>query len=252
LYFCLSPGVKLTKEIADLLENTEDEIANALTTARLRQEQAEMKVAKATGELRRIISQDLHDTIGQNLCYMRMKLDQFSQPDIKEDLASVKPELELMRDLSNDSYELVRGLLVAMSPEPSMRLENLLDYHARLVSDRTGISIKIFHHSQPRDLDPIFVHHIYFIFREAFSNIERHARAQNVNVNVDWGKEELKIEITDNGMGFDPNLQPGLGHYGLKIMCERAEALGGRLDLLSSIDEGTHVSLCLPLAAYPG
>lgn len=248
LYFRLSPGGKLTKEISELLENAEDEIAIALTTARLRQERAEMMVIKATGELRSIISQDLHDTIGQNLCYMRMKLDQFSQPDISEDLASLKPELEFMRDLSNDSYELVRGLLVAMSSEPSTSLENLLEYHARLVSDRTGIRIMIFYHGQPCDLDPAFIHHIYFIFREALTNIEKHSRAQNVIINVYWGKEELQIEIVDNGIGFDPGIQPDLGHYGLTIMEERARALGGRLDLLSSADDGTHVSLWLPLA----
>lgn len=248
LYFRLSPGGKLTKEISDLLENTEDEIAIALTTTRLRNEHAEMKVSKATEELRRIISQDLHDTIGQNLCYMRMKMDQFSQPDIQGDLAIIKPELEFMRDLTNDSYELVRGLLVAMSPEPSMRLENLLEYHARLVSDRTGIGIKILQHGQPCNLDPTLVHHIYFIFREALTNIEKHSRAQYVTINVYWGTEELQIEILDNGIGFDPSLQPDLGHYGLTIMEERARALGGRLDLVSSADDGTHVSLWLPLA----
>ena len=249
LYFRLSPGGKLTKEISELLENAEDEIAIALTTTRLRQEHAEMMVAKATGELRSIISQDLHDTIGQNLCYMRMKLDQFSQPDISEDLASLKPELEFMRDLSNDSYELVRGLLVAMSSEPSTSLENLLEYHARLVSDRTGIRIMIFYHGQPCDLDPALIHHIYFIFREALTNIEKHSLAQNVTINVNWDKEELHIEISDNGIGFDPSSQPDLGHYGLTIMEERARALGGRLDLLSSADDGTHVSLWIPLAA---
>lgn len=248
LYLRLSPGGKLTKEISDLLENAEDEIAIALTTARLRQEHDEMMVAKATGELRSIISQDLHDTIGQNLCYIRMKLDQFSQPDISDDLASLKPELEFMRDLSNDSYELVRGLLVAMSSEPSSSLENLLEYHARLVSDRTGIRIMIFYHGQPCDLDPTLVHHIYFIFREALTNIEKHSGAQIVTINVNWDKEELQIEISDNGIGFDPSIQPDLGHYGLTIMGERARALGGRLDLLSSAEDGTHVSLWLPLA----
>lgn len=249
LYFHLSSGVSLSKEMSELLENIGDEIAIALTTTRLKQKYAEMKVSQATEELRRVISQDLHDTIGQNLCYMRMKLDQYSQEEIQAELDGIKPELETMRDLANDSYELVRGMLVTMSPDDSMELSDLLEYHTRLVSERTDMSIEIFHHGQPHKLDPATLHHIYFIFREALSNIERHAQAQSVIINILWGKEELQIKITDNGIGFNPDLQPERGHYGLNIMSERANNLGGRLDLLSSADKGTHLSLWLPLAA---
>lgn len=249
VYLHLSSGVSLSKEMSELLENTSDEIAIALTTTRLKQKYAEMKVSQATEELRRIISQDLHDTIGQNLCYMRMKLDQYSQVEIQSNLAKIQPELETMRDLANDSYELVRGMLVAMSPDYSMDLSDLLEYHTRLVSERTGMSMEILHHGQPRKLDPATLHNIYFIFREALSNIERHAQAQCVIITILWGKEELQIKITDNGIGFNPDLQPERGHYGLNIMSERARKLGGRLDLLSSADKGTHLSLWLPLAA---
>jgi signal transduction histidine kinase len=248
LYFHLSSGVKLTQELSHLLENITDEIAVALTTTHLRQEQEEMKVTQSTEELRRIISHDLHDTIGQNLCYLRLKLDQFSQAEAQDELVRVKPELENMRDLADESYELVRGLLVAVSPEPSVRLENLLEYHTRLVSERSGINIKVFNQGQASDLHPQTVHHIYFIFREALNNIEKHANARVVFINIIWGKEALQIKIMDDGKGFDPTVQPGVGHYGLTVMKERASSLGGQLDLLSSTNEGTQVSLWIPLA----
>jgi signal transduction histidine kinase len=249
LYVRLSQGKTLSREMAELLENITDEIAGALTTTRLRQMQAEMRIAQSNAELRQIISHDLHDTIGQNLCYLRMKLDQFSQVEIQEEMDPLKPELENMRDLANESYELVHGLLAAISPEPAVRLENLLEYHAKLVSDRTKIKIQVVNHGRPRDLHPTTIYHIYFIFREALSNIERHAKAQNVTVNILWGESELHIKIVDNGKGFDPNFQLNLGHYGLTFMNERARSLGGRLDLLSSANEGTHISLWLPLVA---
>jgi signal transduction histidine kinase len=249
LYFRLSSGVKLTRELSHLLENITDEIAVALTTTRLRQEQEEMKIAQSTEELRRIISHDLHDTIGQNLCYLRMKLDQFSGAEIQGELEMVKPELGNMRDLADESYELVRGVLVAVSPEPSVKLENLLEYHTRLVGERTGINIKVFNQGLPSDLHPQTVHHIYFIFREALNNIEKHAEAQVVFVNIIWSEEALQIKIVDDGKGFDATVQPDLGHYGLTFMKERASSVGGQLDLLSSMNEGTQVSLWIPLAA---
>lgn len=247
LYFRLSTGVKLTHELSHLLENITDEIAVGLTTTRLRQEQQEMKIAQSTEELRRIISHDLHDTIGQNLCYLRLKLDQFSQPDYHDGLEEVKPELESMRDLADESYELVRGLLVTINPEPSVRLESLLEYHTRLVSERTGLSINVLHQGYPIDLHPEVIHQIYFIFREALNNIEKHAKAKTVDVHIIWEEGALQIKIIDDGKGFDPAVQPGLGHYGLASMKQRARSLGGRLELTSSIKEGTQVSLCLPL-----
>ena len=247
LYFRLTPGVKLTRELSHLLENITDEIAVTLTTTRLRQEQEEMKIAQSTEELRRIISHDLHDTIGQNLCYLRMKLDQFSQPERQGELVLVKPELENMRDLANESYELVRGLLVAISPEPSVQLGNLLEYHTRLVSERTGINISVLNQGQPVDLHPEAIHHIYLICREALNNIEKHALAQRVEVHIIWGKGALQIKIVDDGKGFDSTALPGLGHYGLASMRERARSLGGRFELSSSTKEGTQVSLWLPL-----
>lgn len=249
LYFSLPSGVMLTKEVSDLLENIEDDIAIALTTTRLKQKQEEMKIAKSTAELKGVISQDLHDTIGQNLGYLRLKLDQFSRAEFHGDLAVVRPELESLRDLANASYEMVRDLLVAINPDPSMQLEKLLEYHAKLISDRTGICIEFLNHGQSRSLNPITIHHIYFIFREALNNIERHAQAQKVAVNMFWIDAGLQIKIMDNGKGFDPDQEPELGHYGLKIMSERASSLGGRLDLLSSADEGTHISLWIPLVA---
>jgi signal transduction histidine kinase len=247
LYFRLTPGVKLTRELSHLLENITDEIAVILTTTRLRQKQEEMKIAQSTEELRRIISHDLHDTIGQNLCYLRLKLDLFSQPDRQGELVLIKPELENMRDLANESYELVRGLLVAINPEPSVRLGNLLEYHARLVSERTGLDINVLNQGQPSDLHPETIHQIYFIFREALNNIEKHAHAQRVDVHIIWSEAALQIKIVDDGKGFDPSALPGLGHYGLTTMRERARSLGGRLELSSSIKEGTQVSLWFPL-----
>jgi len=249
LYFHLRPEARLTKDIKDLLYSTRDEIGVALTTTWLRQVQAEMKVDKATAELRRVISQDLHDTIGQNLCFMHMQLDHFSQLESQENPARVRRELSHMRDLANESYELVRGLLVTMRPQPVMRLEDLLQYHARLVGDRTGINLQVTNHHTPRRLDAIIVHHIYFIFREALTNIEKHAQAHQVDINVHWGEQDLLIEIQDDGKGYDPDQKPGIGHQGISIMRERATSMGGRLDFLSSSGQGTRVSLWIPLAA---
>jgi signal transduction histidine kinase len=251
LYFQLSPGASLTKEVSELLLNIEDEISMALITAQLRQQQAEQKVAQATTELRQLISQDLHDTIGQNVCFVQMKLDQLCQHDlggIEQEKLFIR-ELESIRGLNNESHELVRGMLVSMQPGTSTSLEGLMKNYANLVSSRSGMVIRIFHHNQPRRLDMTLEHHIYFIFREVLTNIEKHAQAEDIRVNLYWGKMELLLKIVDNGKGFHPNRPPAPGHYGISIIQERARILGGQMDIQSVTGKGTSVFLRVPLSA---
>jgi PAS domain S-box-containing protein len=81
---------------------------------------------------------------------------------------------------------------------------------------------------------------LYRIAREALQNVARHARARRVVVSLDSGPTDLVLEISDDGMGFDPTaLFPG--HFGLASMRERISDIGGDLDISSSPGTGTRV-----------
>lgn len=87
------------------------------------------------------------------------------------------------------------------------------------------------------------------IAHEALHNAVRHAAAQHVVVRLDGRGPTLKVEVTDDGAGFDP-ADPELRshHLGLTSMEERARELGGTLELSSARGEGTRVSLEVPRA----
>jgi signal transduction histidine kinase len=90
------------------------------------------------------------------------------------------------------------------------------------------------------------------VVQEALLNVYKHAHAKNSWVFIEREGDELKIIINDDGQGFQTGelLSHGdVPHFGLDIMHERAEEIGGRLAITSSESEGTSVQLILPLGS---
>jgi len=101
---------------------------------------------------------------------------------------------------------------------------------------------------QPRVLRPLVRDEAYLIAREAVINAFRHAQATKIEVEVDYASRNLRITVRDNGCGIDSQLlRTGReGHWGLPGMRERAEKIGGKLEVLSGIDAGTEIELSVP------
>ena len=83
---------------------------------------------------------------------------------------------------------------------------------------------------------------MYRIADEALSNVVRHAEARELLVRLERAGERLALSIVDNGRGFEVRVAPE-GHYGLQGMRERAEMVGGVLEVESRPGEGTTVRL---------
>jgi signal transduction histidine kinase len=87
---------------------------------------------------------------------------------------------------------------------------------------------------------------LFYIFREALTNVEKHARASRVAVQIGWEEKHLNMTIADDGRGFDPLSMPSGSHYGLKFMRERAELLNGSLNVHSVVGTGTKLEARVP------
>ena len=90
---------------------------------------------------------------------------------------------------------------------------------------------------------------LYRITQEALNNISKHAAATQVSVRLQVDETRVKLQIKDNGQGFDLLNIPE-GHYGVNIMRERAEAVGAVLHVSSAPNQGTVISVYTRLAAY--
>jgi signal transduction histidine kinase len=99
------------------------------------------------------------------------------------------------------------------------------------------------------NLSPVVRGELLNVAREALSNVVRHARAKRATIEVASGGGQLRLEIADDGAGFDPTASAGEAHHGLDNIRRRAEALGGTLRVESAPDAGSRIIVTLPLSA---
>ncbi len=104
---------------------------------------------------------------------------------------------------------------------------------------------------RPQDLSLMFQDEVYRISREVIRNAFAHAAASNIEVEIRYDRDQLRVRIRDDGKGIDPKIlaaggQPG--HWGISGMRERAQRIGSRLDFWSEMGAGTEVQLTVPAA----
>jgi signal transduction histidine kinase len=107
----------------------------------------------------------------------------------------------------------------------------------------------------PRDVHPILRDEIYRIAGEAMRNAFRHAQARRIEVTIWYGEPQFRLRVHDDGRGIAPEVlekRGRVGHWGLAGMRERAELIGGHLELRSRQGSGTQVELSIPASLAYG
>ena len=123
----------------------------------------------------------------------------------------------------------------------------MLSRYAEQIAERSEFEIDFISKGTPRPLSADRLRQLFYIFREALSNTEKHANASHILIEVIWSDTDLTITITDNGKGYDLSKTQKVDiHYGLKFMKERATILNGSLTMNSAIGLGTKVQVCIP------
>ena len=240
-------GKPITNKQTRLLENISDEIALAILTSIQRRERRQTEVAKAASTERLAIARDLHDTLGQNLGFVHFKLDQILMNKTPKELDPVYKDLIQLRRLANESYELVRNTLVILHRQDQLSVKDLLYLQAQMIADRAGFELEIEELGEPVTLSPRHLNEMSFVIKETMRNIEVHAQAKTVKVELTWQPETLEIVISDDGVGFDLSSDTPDGHYGLKILQDRVTSLDGQIDLKSAINQGTQINITVPI-----
>lgn len=231
------------------LSGTATEMAMAISGISLQRFVAAQ--AELTTNERKRISQNLHDTLGQDISYLRLKLDQLSGEDALWEISSIKKELERMRDIADDAYRQVRATLDDLHPAGQTELTAGLLQQARAAGNRSNFKVRLSTEGAPVDLSPQVKRQVLFIYREALNNVEKYASAHEVVFTLKWKKDELKLTLADDGVGFDPRAARSSGRYGLLIMQERAEEIQSTLEIHSRQGRGTQIVLRVPLMKNP-
>lgn len=246
LHFCTQDARPLPLETRQILESAGVVIAPVLEAFIQKRERVAAEIADATRAERLAIAQDLHDTLGQNLCYLRLKLDQLSSPGGLRKVGDARQELEVLRDSADESYDLVRGALAILHLENTPQFVDLLRAQGLMVSERGGFEFSLESQGEPKPLSPEVMRHAFYICKEALANVEKHAQAHFVSMCLHWNDIGLAVSIADDGIGFEVDRTRPSGHYGLSIMQKRMQAVKGRLEINSTPGSGTDVNFWLP------
>lgn len=222
-------------------------MAQALVRARDEAAQQEKLFRAAQAYERRWLTQELHDSLAQQVFYLHLGLDQLcNQPPPPGDEA-VQRKLLSMRDVAADVYEQIRHNLSMLRAWEQVNITEAINELGRIMAHNEGLSITMQVQGQPEWLSPHTSENVYSIVREALNNVIKHARAGHVDLELHWSDDQLSIELADDGIGFDPATEPRNGHYGLMLMRETVEALGGELRIDSSPGAGARLQIDIPL-----
>jgi len=205
--------------------------------------------AQATRTERQRSARDLHDKLAQNIGFLHFKLDQLALSDEASltEIESIRTELEQMRQIADQAYEQVRGALDSLRAKPEIP-NDLAAALRRQAQTITGpnLKVKVNYPNNAQYLCPLVKQTVFDITREALTNISKHAGANQATISLACGQSDSFLTIVDNGKGFSPGSKQKEGHYGLDIMRERAEGVGGQLQIESAPGRGTQLTAQFP------
>ncbi|MBN6150120.1 PAS domain S-box protein [Xanthomonas sp. AmX2] len=192
---------------------------------------------------RRAISRDLHDDIGQAITAMKLSAHAaLDEPDAERR----REDLQEIVQLADTSITKLRNLSTLLRPPQldALGLEAALRWQAGMLFRASPVRLELDIDALPSRPSGEVEQACFRIAQESLTNALRHACAGEVRMSLrDEQRRQLRLEVVDDGDGFDPAGPRGLG---LIVMRERAQSAGGTLQIESAPGAGTRVTLCLP------
>jgi two-component system sensor histidine kinase UhpB len=201
---------------------------------------------------RKRIARELHDETAQALIVLGRRIEMAEELSDKAELTA---QLESLRDMVDDALQGVR--LFTRDLRPPLLEELGLPRTLELLGDRTeqeeSFTVSVTIAGKPRHLLPELELGLYRLAQEGLSNVRRHAHAAHVDISLAYEDDAVRLEIADNGVGFEAPLNPTdlmkTGRLGLMGVYERARLFGGKAIITSSPGQGTHVTVVVPLTS---
>ncbi len=199
------------------------------------------------------IAREMHDGMAQVLGYINAQTIGVKKLLDNEKLAVARDELSKMKNVAKELYVDVRegivGLRVAAQPDkglvpvPREYVEHYREISGMAAETRVSPAVE--------DLEIPATDEVQLlrIVQEALTNVRKHSGATSVSVNLEHANGQLSVNVNDNGVGFDPHDLPASGgpQFGLRVMEERVQSLGGRFSIQPNPAGGTTVSVLVPL-----
>jgi signal transduction histidine kinase len=236
-----------------LLTTYASHVAMAIHNAQLYQQAQETAIT----EERARIAREMHDGVAQVLFYVNAQTEAaltLVRAGQKERAAE---QLEQLAQAARSAYADIREDILALRTASTTHslAASLADYLPRW-QEQSGVQAEL--RIMPADgLPPILSLAVDIqllrIVQEALANVRRHAQARHVQIRISEAAGQVTVEVEDDGEGFDPTApeESSFPHFGLATMRERADAVGGRLEIDAAPGRGTRVIVHMPVAPLP-
>jgi len=196
------------------------------------------------------ISEEIHDNVGQVLSLVKLNLNTVGYLQDEKAQSKITKTKELVSKAINDLRDLSRSLHGEKIGE--IGLQDAIANELRVIQNTGQFETELKITGQAYKPDPQKEMVLYRIVQEALHNSIKHAKASNLQVELDYQPEQFILTITDDGTGFDTTALPGSQTgIGLKSMQNRAALIGGTFSLHSSKNNGTSISIVIPATSKP-
>jgi len=242
-------------EHAELLSTFCHQASLALKNAQLYQnlQLEQRRILEKESEARHKLARELHDGPTQSISAIAMRLNYVRMMIEKQQaLDKVMEEVTQIEELARRTTQEIRMMLFTLRPVilETRGLVAALRQYAERLRQTDGLNVRVDAQGYRGQLEKEAEGVIFSIVEEAIGNVKKHAKARNVLIRLRVENHLLRVEIQDDGVGFDAEaarLRREAGHMGLLNMEDRAEYLGGHFSIESQPGAGTCVRLEIPL-----
>lgn len=236
------PG-DITQEDIRIISLFADQASIIIEHVRLQHQAEQVAVLQE----RQHLARELHDSVTQALYSVTLYADAARMAFSAKKWEALDRNLQEVRKMAREAMYDMRLLVFELHP---FMLENeglASALRARLaaVEGRAGLKNEVFVEGERRL--PIEIEEgIYRIAQEGLNNVVKHAKATEVRIHIHYSEDTIRLEMIDDGVGFDTqaaNLSGGIGLTGIQ---ERVKQLGGSLEIESTLGKGTHLTVRIP------
>jgi signal transduction histidine kinase len=208
------------------------------------------KVVAAQEAERQRIARELHDETGQALTAIGMGLRGLESNIRKSRLKTAEQNVKQMETLAVNSLDELQRLILDLRPShlDDLGLAPALRWYANDIEERTKLQVNVEIKGDERPVSSVVKTALFRIVQEALTNVIKHAQADSVTITLTFTRHVIKVRVTDNGRGFEPQTTGAVKRktWGLQNMEERASLLGGDFNIHSSPGEGVRIEVSIP------
>lgn len=207
------------------------------------------RLVEAQETERRAIARELHDEVGQSVSAVSLGVGSVATRLGPDNIEDSRSQLQYIRRIAEKTVAMVRDISLLLRPSmlDDLGLIPALQWQAREVSRNNDVHVSVRADSVNEDLPDEQKTCIYRVVQEALRNVIRHADAKSVQIALEQSNSSLHLTIKDDGRGFTPEREKGVGLLGMQ---ERVRRLNGSFYVESGTGRGTTIVVDLPLAQF--